>query len=95
MSYFFVGPVEGKASPRDLLRPKGASPGLKLVSPGRRTCELDRPELPDKKHLWDFKIVGDLLLRSTLKKKKTIEKFVLDFKKSASLYVWEFDMNSP
>ena len=24
-------------------RRKVASPGLKLVSPGRRTCELDRP----------------------------------------------------
>ncbi len=33
----------GQASPRDLLRTKGASPGLKLVSPGRPTCELDRP----------------------------------------------------
>ncbi len=33
----------GQASPGDLLRAKGASPGLKLVSPGRRTCELDRP----------------------------------------------------
>ena len=36
----------GQKSPRDLLRTKGASPGLKLVSPGRRTCKLDRPELP-------------------------------------------------
>ena len=34
----------GQASPRELLRPKGASPGLKFVSPGRRTCEMDRPE---------------------------------------------------
>ncbi len=34
-----------QASPRDLLRAKGASPGLKLVSPGRRTCELDRPDV--------------------------------------------------
>ncbi len=34
----------GQASPRDLLRPKGASPGLKFVSPGRRTCKMDRPE---------------------------------------------------
>ncbi len=33
-----------QASPRDLLGAKRASPGLKLVSPGRRTCELDRPE---------------------------------------------------
>ena len=33
----------GQPSPRDLLRVKGASPGLKFVSPGRRTCELDRP----------------------------------------------------
>ena len=32
-----------QASPRDLLRAKGPSPELKLVSPGRRTCELDRP----------------------------------------------------
>ncbi len=44
-----MGPVEGEvwpgqASPGDLLRAKGASPGLKLVSPGCRTCELDRPE---------------------------------------------------
>ncbi len=34
-----------QASPGDLFRAKGASPGLKMVSPGRRTCELDRPEL--------------------------------------------------
>ena len=34
----------GQASPRDLLRAKAASPGLILVSPGRRTCQLDRPE---------------------------------------------------
>ena len=34
----------GQASPRDLLRAKGASLGIKIVSPGRRTCELDRPD---------------------------------------------------
>ena len=45
-----------------------------------------------KKQLWDFKIVGDLLLRSTV---KSIKKIVWDFKKSGSLYVWEFDMNRP
>ena len=33
----------GQASPFDLFRAKGASPDLKLVSSGRRTCELDRP----------------------------------------------------
>ncbi len=32
-----------QASLRDLLREIGASPGLNLVSPGRRTYELDRP----------------------------------------------------
>ncbi len=45
-----------------------------------------------KKQLWDFKIVGDLLLRSTV---KSIKKIVWDFKKSGSFYVWEFDMNRP
>ncbi len=39
----------GLASPWDLLRVKGASPDLKLFSPGRRTCELDRPECDLKK----------------------------------------------
>ncbi len=34
----------GQASPRDLLRVKGASRRLKLVSPGHRTSELDRPD---------------------------------------------------
>ena len=34
----------GQASPWDLLRVKGTSPDLKLASPGRRTCELDRPD---------------------------------------------------
>ncbi len=43
---------------------------------------LFRSKLPEKKHLWDFKIVGDLLLRSTV---KSIKKIVWDFKKSASL----------
>ncbi len=33
----------GQASPRDLLRVKWASPGLKFFSPGRLTCLLDRP----------------------------------------------------
>ncbi len=31
-----------------LVQAKGASPGLKLVSPGRRTCELDGPEMEKK-----------------------------------------------
>ena len=35
----------GQASPTDLLRAKGASSGLKFVSPGRWTCEMDRPDL--------------------------------------------------
>ncbi len=45
-----------------------------------------------KKQLCDFKIVGDLLLRSMV---KSIKKIVWDFKKSGSLYVWELDMNRP
>ena len=42
-----------QASPRDLLRAKEASPGLKFVSPGRRTCELDRPGGPEA-HIKNF-----------------------------------------
>ena len=34
----------GQASPWDLLRAIRASPGLKLNSPGRRTCQMDRPD---------------------------------------------------
>ena len=32
-----------QTSPWDLFRAKGASPRVKLFSPGRRTCEMDRP----------------------------------------------------
>ena len=35
----------GQASPTDLLGAKGDSPGVRLVSPGRWTCELDRPAI--------------------------------------------------
>ncbi len=45
-----------------------------------------------KKVIWDSQILADFLLRSTV---KSIKKFVWDFKKSGSLYVWEFDMNRP
>ncbi len=33
----------GQPSPQDLFRPKEAGPGVKLLSPGRRTCDLLRP----------------------------------------------------
>ena len=34
----------GKASPQDLFKAKQAGPGVKCLSPGRRTCDLLRPE---------------------------------------------------
>ena len=55
-----------------------------------KVCSGRNPQI--KKQLCDFKIVGDLLLRSTV---KSIKKFVSDLKTSAMLYVWEFDMNRP
>ncbi len=45
-----------------------------------------------KKVIWDSQILADFSNRSTV---KSIKKFVWDFKKSGSLYVWEFDMNRP
>ncbi len=33
-----------RQSPWDLMRAIRASPGLKLNSPGRRTCQMDRPD---------------------------------------------------
>ena len=54
---------------------------------------LFRSKVADQKNkLCNFKIVGDLLLRSTV---KSIKKFVWDLKKSAMFYVWELNMNRP
>ncbi len=33
---------------RQVLKAMGTSPGLKLDSPGRRTCEMDRPDLSER-----------------------------------------------
>ena len=38
-------------SSKDLFRPKQASPGVKLVSPGRQTCNLLRPGLSQFKDI--------------------------------------------
>ncbi len=42
-----------QTSPSDLFRAKRASPRVKLLSPGRRTCEMDRPDIHKKGYsLW-------------------------------------------
>ncbi len=46
----------------------------------------------EKKVIWDSQILADFSNRWTV---KSIKKIVWDFKKSGSLYVWEFDMNRP
>ncbi len=47
-SYFILGPMEAEIWPgksTDLFRAKRASPRVKMLSPGRRTGEMDRPEV--------------------------------------------------
>ena len=87
---FSLGLKEGCATTPHHNDPPPLCPNLQITFQLFKVCSGRNSHI--KRQLWDFKIVGDFLLRSTV---KSIKKIVWDFKKSGSLYVWEFDMNRP